>query len=491
MMRRVLLATVIVLGLGSGVLLSRPRSDAFPHEKHAGLFPTCLGCHAGIPEGDSSRYFSVAPRDCVRCHDGNREETVDWDAPTRTPSNLVFVHADHIASVTEEGDEELACSTCHGPMGEGRPRMEITRAEPQTCVTCHAHEAPEHLAEGVACETCHAPLVAAPDLPVSTIAEFPQPPTHETASFVLDHGDVDALESASCAMCHAKESCARCHLNAEAVEEIEALPSDARIAQLVADQPGEWPEPPSHELRSWDFEHGGSIGEGSVSCASCHAEPSCRTCHGEAEVAEVAALPEPSSGRPAGVTVTARRAPGHTPDFASEHATAAAANLPNCSSCHVEDQCLACHEKPANTARGSVPLPVGPPTSAGYHPANFLMRHGAEAFGVQAVCADCHSTEAFCRDCHESMRISAGVATGAGGAFHDAQPDWLFEHGRAARQGMESCASCHQQTSCLRCHSAKSGLRVNPHGEDFDPERLRDRSVQSCAACHTADQVLP
>ena len=55
----------------------------------------------------------------------------------------------------------------------------------------------------------------------------------------------------------------------------------------------------------------------------------------------------------------------------------------------------------------------------------------------------------------------------------------------AARQGMESCSTCHQQTECLACHSAKQGWRVNPHGPDFDPERAADRSTQSCAICHT------
>lgn len=491
MIRRAMVTTVIVLALGAGVLVSMPRSDGFPHEKHAGLFPTCLGCHAGIPEGDESRNFSVEPKDCIRCHDGTREETVDWDAPSPTVSNLAFVHAEHMASVAEEGDDELSCRTCHGPLEEDQPRMAVGRAAPETCVGCHAHEAPEHLASGVDCRTCHVPLVDATELAVAQVAEFPRPPGHESDAFVLEHGEAAAAESETCAVCHARESCTRCHLNAGQVDEIQALPPDTRVAQLVAGQPGEWPEPPTHEAQSWDFEHGKSAGEGSLSCASCHAEPSCRTCHGEANVQEIAALPEPSPSGPAGVTVTASRAPGHTVDFASEHATAAAANLPNCSSCHVESQCLACHDKPANTAQAQMPLPVGPPSSSGYHPQNFMMRHGAEAFAVQAVCTDCHSTEAFCRDCHQSLGMAVGVADGAGGAFHDAQPDWLFEHGRAARQGMESCASCHQQTSCLRCHSAKSGLRINPHGDDFDPERVRDRSVQSCATCHTADQILP
>ena len=38
--------------------------------------------------------------------------------------------------------------------------------------------------------------------------------------------------------------------------------------------------------------------------------------------------------------------------------------------------------------------------------------------------------------------------------------------------------------NCLRCHSAKSGFRVSPHGPDFDPEHVADKSTQSCGICH-------
>lgn len=493
MIRRTVLAIVAAaaVGISSGVVVSMTRSDGFPHEKHAGLFPTCLGCHAGIPEGEEDRYFSVESRDCIRCHDGEREETVDWTAPTRTVSNLEFVHSDHIAAVDEAGEKELRCATCHGPLDASQPRMAVGRAAPETCASCHAHEADEHLAKEAVCSTCHATLSEAVDLAVGRIAEFPRPPSHEVEGYVLAHGEGAEAELETCAVCHARESCTRCHLNAGELAEIRALEPDPRVAELTAGMEGEWPEPESHDESGWEFSHAGSVAGGSLSCASCHAEPSCRTCHGEARIAEISALPDPGDVGLTGVIVSRTRAPGHIPDFASQHAAAAAANLPNCSSCHVEGECAACHDAaPTQSARGSAPADVDPPSS-GYHPANFLQRHGADAFAVQASCSDCHSTEAFCRSCHQSVGVSVGVADGAGGAFHDAQPDWLFEHGRAARQGLESCASCHQQTSCLRCHSAKSGLRVSPHGPDFDPDRAADASLQSCAVCHTARQILP
>lgn len=492
MIRRTVLVIVAAaaIGITSGVVVSMTRSDGFPHEKHAGLFPTCLGCHAGIPDGDEARYFSVMPKDCIRCHDGEREETVDWVAPTRTISNLEFVHSEHISAVSAAGDEALGCAGCHGPLDSGQPRMAVGRAEPETCVNCHAHEAEQHLAEAAVCSTCHVELSEAPELAISRVAEFPRPPSHEDAGYIFAHGEAAQADLESCAVCHAQESCARCHLNAEDVAEIRTLDPDPRVAALTADLEGEWPEPESHDISGWEFTHAESVAGGSLSCATCHAEPSYRSCHGEARIAEIEALPDPEEVGLTGVVVPRTRAPGHIPDFVSQHAAAAAANLPNCSSCHVERQCADCHDAALARSAGGAAAGVELP-DAGYHPVNFLQRHGADAFAVQASCSDCHSTEAFCRSCHQSVGVSVGVADGAGGAFHDAQPDWLFEHGVAARQGLESCASCHQQTSCLRCHSAKAGLRVSPHGPDFDPDRAAEGSLQSCAVCHTARQILP
>lgn len=510
---------VVTASLGLALLVAvtsvvpQARSAGFPHARHAGLFPTCLGCHRGIPAGDAEAYYSVTPRDCVRCHDGELEPTVDWDGPTRTPSNLVFVHAEHIAAVRSAGDDELTCATCHGPAGGGRPRMAVGRAAPETCTGCHAHSAPGHLAAGASCSTCHARLTDRPALPADRIAGFPTPPTHAADDFVLAHGDAAREAGASCAVCHARESCARCHLNAADVAPITALAPDERVARLEASKTPEWPEPADHRRRDWAFEHGQAVEAGSATCANCHAETSCRTCHGAADIPAIAALPEPGAGEPAGVRVARTRPPGHTAEFVTGHGGAAAANLPNCSSCHLESQCAECH---GAAGRGPVePAPgtgtAGAPSGVsrqdagllrhlapspgedrpGYHPENFLLRHGAEAFSVQTVCSDCHSTEAFCRDCHASTGVAIGAGGGAGGAFHDAQPNWLFEHGRAARQGLEACATCHQQTSCLRCHSAKAGLRINPHGPGFDPDRVSSRSTMSCGICHTADQIPP
>ncbi|TFG65694.1 MAG: hypothetical protein E4H28_03645 [Gemmatimonadales bacterium] len=516
MIRRAVIVMSVGLALASGVLVSMTRADRFSHSDHAGLFPTCLGCHSGIPQGNEDLYFSVVPKDCVRCHDGEREGTVDWTEPARTASNLIFVHVDHAAELEAAGDSALACAACHGPFGADEPRMAIDRAAPETCTGCHAHDASEHLAAEAVCSDCHAILTDSPDLSTTRVAEFPEPPSHSSDGFVLEHGSSGEGALESCAVCHARETCTRCHLNAGSVEEIQEIQPDPRVAMLVEGEPAEWPEPPSHDKSGWEFNHGDEIEAGSQSCATCHAETSCRTCHGSAAIPAIAALPNPGEGEPAGVVVPRTSPPGHLPLFATQHGAAVAADMPRCSSCHIESQCAECHEGPnrvagefaprrstgsngtagdppgaeqflhANATTGTLP----PEPRSGYHPANFLLRHGAEAFAVQTVCSDCHSTEAFCRECHQSIGITLGAGDGAGGAFHDAQANWFFEHGRAARQGLEGCASCHQQTSCLRCHSAKSGLRISPHGPGFDPSRVATASTESCGIRHTSLQIV-
>jgi len=67
--------------------------------------------------------------------------------------------------------------------------------------------------------------------------------------------------------------------------------------------------------------------------------------------------------------------------------------------------------------------------------------------------------------------------------FHNAQPLWLLQHGRAARQDLNACATCHQQTYCMQCHS-DLGARINPHGPGFDAARMASKNPRLCLMCH-------
>ncbi|MDT8436301.1 MAG: hypothetical protein RRA92_06050 [Gemmatimonadota bacterium] len=454
-MKRAILTGAVALVAGAGALLSLPRQESFPHARHAGLFPVCTACHEGIESGDPARFVSVAPETCRACHDGQTAPEVSWDGPTPAePGNLRTVHPGH---------PELPCGACHQVPGTSGT-MEVRAAAFENCKTCHAPSAEEHLAADNDCAQCHLRLTDAPGIPAERIAAFPAPPSHAAPDFLSNHGGDAARAVETCAVCHARESCTACHANAGELEPILALEPDARVASLAT--AAEWtpPVPASHQASDWPFTHGAAMAESATGCGTCHTQETCTTCHVDTgpviaePLAATSAARIPTPGRPA--------IPGHGPNFAVAHGEAAVASLPKCAACHAESYCVDCHD-------GS-----GSPS---FHPTDFVSRHGADAWSRTQNCSDCHSNEAFCRDCHATQ----GFAQAPGqrnAAFHDAQPDWFQSHGRAARQGLDACASCHSQSSCLTCHSAKEGFRINPHGPDFDVDG--DKARASCTICH-------
>lgn len=467
-MKRPGLAGTALLGiLGVAILQSSPDRQGFPHETHDGLFPTCVGCHRGALAGGEPLY-TVDPATCAGCHDGAELATVAWTEPAPRPSNLDFDHGEHRLEMEREG-RAVDCAGCHRPVEADPIRMAVDRAVEAKCLDCHDPQAESHYAAAVDCAVCHVALADASGLPDERIAAFPMPPGHDAAEFLRIHGEAAEEGAGTCAVCHTRDSCARCHLDPEAVPAIAALEPDARVAALVFGRPGEWPEPESHARPAWlRALHGEAAEEDPATCANCHARTSCQACHRGGGPAVLASLPMPRPGGPVGVTVEQVEPVGHTADFVFNHAAAAATGAPDCAACHTERQCVDCHDGSAK---------------ADFHPVNFVALHGAEAFANDSECAACHSRESFCRDCHMGLGLAAGDRT-TGGAFHDAQPDWLLAHGLPARQDLESCTTCHQQRSCLRCHSARQGFRVSPHGPDFDPGAVAGKSTMSCAVCH-------
>lgn len=455
-MKRAITIGVAVLAAGAGALLSRPAQESFPHARHAGLFPTCAACHAGIATGDAAQFVSVTPETCGACHDGQTAPRVSWQGPgAREADNLRTVHPGH---------PELPCGACHqvpGTSGE----MQVQAASFGACKACHAPDAGEHYASGVNCTQCHLPLTEAAALSAAAIASFPAPSSHAAPDFLSRHGGLAAADATSCAVCHARESCTTCHLNADQIPAIAGLGSDPRVAALHEGDTWSPPVPASHKVDDFTWTHGEAMAEAPTSCATCHTQTTCATCHVDTsgriagDLAPVSTSLRTGGGGPPEI-------PGHTPNFAVAHGEAAVAALPKCAACHAESYCVDCHD-------GS-----GRPS---FHPADFVQRHGAEAWSQMQSCSDCHSNEAFCRDCHTTQGFAQAPGAIAG-SFHDAQPDWFQTHGRAARQGLDACASCHTQSSCLRCHSAKEGFRVNPHGPDFDPDASKAKG--SCTLCH-------
>ena len=452
MKRAILIGTLVLVG-GASALLSLPQQESFPHARHQGLFPSCSGCHAGIETGDASQFVSVQPATCQACHDGQTAPRVSWDGPGEPEAtNRRSVHPGH---------PQLPCGSCHQVPGTSE-EMQVRAATFDNCKACNAPEADGHQDEDNDCYQCHLPLTEATGLSTAQIAAFPAPPSHSAPEFISTHG-VSANENVmNCSVCHARESCELCHVNAANVPAIMALGTDPRVATQMEGKTWDPPTPATHHVDNWEFVHGTAMIESPNGCAVCHTQDVCSTCHVDTYLQIAEDFTTAAAGAPRELEISI---PGHSPNFAVAHGPAAVSSTPKCSACHFESYCVDCHD-------GS-----GRPS---FHPADFVQRHGAEVAAQLQTCTGCHSNEVFCRDCHSTQGFAVADQTGA--AFHDGVPDWFMAHGKAARQGLDACASCHSQTSCLRCHSAVEGFRINPHGPDFNADA--EKAKGSCTICH-------
>ena len=158
--------------------------------------------------------------------------------------------------------------------------------------------------------------------------------------------------------------------------------------------------------------------------------------------------------------------------FLKTHSTLASTNPKECATCHEEQFCTSCHDGPSQ---------------GGYHPAGFVAKHSAEAWGRDVECANCHNTTVFCRACHQESGLTSHGRLGPG--YHDSEPLWLLRHGQAAREGLESCTTCHKQSDCTQCHSVLGAFKVSPHPADFDAARAWAINPRPCTFCHTKNPL--
>ncbi len=475
------LGAALALALGAGGVLARIVEDRFDHVKHAKVFPTCEGCHAGVAAGDFATSFP-APESCATCHDGAIEDRVTWAPPSRPGgNNLRFAHPEHALEVAgaSGADSVLACASCH--VREGEAWMAVRRASARRCFACHEIMVAHREAPDSACAQCHVPLAQATALPVDRIREFETPLSHEQPGFGLDgHGKpaqaADGGVAASCATCHAREFCTTCHVNAPETRAIQALGADPR--SLVHEASLE--APPGHDRADFLETHARDLRANASACQTCHTRESCLACHvGQPGVARPLFAAGP--GRGAGAGTARRRPPSHALDFTRAHAEPARSAPGTCATCHLITTCLDCHRPNPADGQTAVSGPRGS-GARGYHPPAFLTRHPAAAYAQETECADCHNPAAFCQTCHAQAGLRASGPLVAG--FHDSKEFFLTGHGQAARQSLESCTSCHVEQDCLTCHSAVAGRGFRPHGPGFDAERLRRKNPNMCTACH-------
>jgi hypothetical protein len=156
----------------------------------------------------------------------------------------------------------------------------------------------------------------------------------------------------------------------------------------------------------------------------------------------------------------------HNANFRTDHRAEAANGSLTCAGCHERRFCADCHTT-ENPRR--------------FHRANFVQSHAPESYGRETDCASCHNAELFCRSCHTQSGL--GTKGRLDAAFHTAQPQWLLQHGKAARQGLQSCTTCHAQRDCMTCHSTL-GWGVSPHGPGFRADRLASKNATQCLMCH-------
>jgi predicted CXXCH cytochrome family protein len=509
-------ACAVLALTAAGLTAVAQRQQDFPHEEHAGMFPLCEGCHQGVPEGDRAEFYP-SPAQCAGCHDGTEQPRVEWQVPTEEPDNVVFTHPAH-PDVDEQGGV-IECTTCHTPAGA--PRMAVA-AQPVVprCLDCHEHGAEDHYVDAD-CTTCHMPLAEAP-FDRARLLALPEPADHDLADFLAEaHGHTADADIRRCAVCHTRERCEDCHVDAQAVNAIRAMPAaQGSVAAALPEYEARYPVPPSH-LRS-DFLHDHGTDASAASCSTCHTREDCTTCHLPPQPRAIADLTSRRDTRAPGVQTLRRAPPSHdAPLFEIEHGGEAAVNGASCSACHARTMCADCHAAAATdaapasapgAARGeggrTAPLtvtagdtdrtaapsrmhePRRPEMPGSFHPANFMARHSAEAYGRRLECSSCHDSRLFCADCHASAGMSPGTAPGRlGPGFHDAEPLWLLRHGQAARQGLESCTSCHAQNECMQCHSVLGAFKVSPHGPNFDARRAQKRNAAVCLICHITDPL--
>ena len=485
MMRRAGIATALALVvLVAGAVLALPSSRSmapapFPHARHARVFPSCTTCHAGVVEPGTPVFPDAVA--CASCHDGAVQPRVSWTPTERARvTNLRFTHAAHAAAATRKNPSDSVlvrnCSACHVPTGSSR--MSVQHAVVGQCLDCHGIAGSHVDVDRNACATCHLKLTDAPTLTRDVIAKFPRPASHAAPDFVQGgHGKLarpagkpsgSAAIVASCATCHSRNLCLTCHVNAPESMEIRALALDSRPPVFSAKQP----VPTGHSAAGFMRTHGISARTPAATCATCHTRESCMSCHVGVPPRAVSALQFAGEGRAAGAQLRRRPPASHTAEFREGHGPEANARPATCETCHQRSTCLSCHR------------PDGGRQQQGYHPQNFLTRHPSSAYARSSNCSDCHNPAQFCQRCHQQSGLVANARLGRVG-YHDAFRGFSLGHGQAARQSLETCASCHAERDCTTCHSAVSGgFRFNPHGPGFNPARAQAKNPSVCIACH-------
>jgi hypothetical protein len=163
---------------------------------------------------------------------------------------------------------------------------------------------------------------------------------------------------------------------------------------------------------------------GMAVCQSCHKNLDksdyCYVCHGKGEQLKPAS---------------------HRLDWRQAHGAASQLNGDDCKKCHLEKNCMECHQQD-NLDRK-------------VHPLNYIYSHGLAAKAKRDNCYTCHEEQESCQNCHREQLVlpqnhnTAGWANKTNGG----------RHARAAKMDFDNCLACHNdhygEPVCAECHQAK------------------------------------
>lgn len=206
--------------------------------------------------------------------------------------------------------------------------------------------------------------------------------------------------------------------------------------------------------------------------------------------------------------------PNHGVGWNSDHRLLSVKANANCAACHEQSFCQDCHFGGGIDAGLHTSNDRGPNAKPKSHRTSFLEVHPISAFDNPNACRRCHQAS-FCSDCHarfqpqDLMFLShrkgwSNLQAGIGGPLHSTfstsscrtchpnsvlpSVQWSGSHAQEARRNLPTCQACHSDgETCLKCHSAKSGLRVNPHPDNWGSigrNLNRAAGKRTCVKCH-------
>ena len=206
--------------------------------------------------------------------------------------------------------------------------------------------------------------------------------------------------------------------------------------------------------------------------------------------------------------------PNHQAAWNEQHRLAAVKADAPCADCHDRSYCADCHFGGGIDAGLHVANDRGPNYKPRTHRTAFKEVHPIAAFDNPNSCRRCHPAS-FCSECHARFqpqdlmfqshrRQFRDIQTSPVGPNHSSFPPdgcaachpggalpkhvWSSGHAREARRNLATCQSCHSDgETCLKCHSAKTGIRVNPHPDNWRSIKgklERASGQRTCVKCH-------